>query len=343
MSNVIKLKSEIWNDSLPRLKSDGSIATNGYLSKFENGLSANNALIQADGYTMSASEKAAVEAFIARGIEKGWIEHIMYANAYVGVSGPDGLTPLINNLKNVDGSISDVRISGTASSTSRYLEVCSTFEDGGVTKIYGVGGTRYQRPFSIYSLVNKNFKFKNAGKAEFTIDYFFDDKENATPCYIAGSSGQKEETGAAIILAARKMNTGSFGSFLNVNNTSIFNDGSKAGNDKPIFVSEYFSNTKALRRVYDVNGELVIDKIHTYNDLGMENILNAKPETSDFYINAVFVGGYKETTASAASLSRPNVIPYTSFTDGLMTDTQMADYAAAVCDLVVGLGKVSVS
>lgn len=94
MATVTKLKAAVSNKNLPILGEDGNLYDY-YTGRYSNKLSEL-------GYTLSATERNALQAFIQEGINKGWIEKVKYLMPFIGgESAPiTGIVPLIDDVAN---------------------------------------------------------------------------------------------------------------------------------------------------------------------------------------------------------------------------------------------------
>jgi len=94
MTTVTKFKFDVSNPYLPFLRDDGSIVSF-YLGNYTTKL--------ADlGYTLPEAKEEIIDAFINKGIEKGWIAYLYYFLPIVGTSSAlkTGAVPLIDTVGN---------------------------------------------------------------------------------------------------------------------------------------------------------------------------------------------------------------------------------------------------
>lgn len=98
MATVTKLKAAVNNKNLPILTSEGEL-TNYYVGMYLD-------KIEETGYSLSVSEKTAINAFIDSAIQNGYINYIQYMLPFIGDSSHSkaGIVPLIDNVDNYEMS-----------------------------------------------------------------------------------------------------------------------------------------------------------------------------------------------------------------------------------------------
>ena len=91
-TTVTKLKAEVQNNNLPYLTESGSVEQY-YVGRYIDALAEL-------GYTLTASEKQAIDTFIQSGIDEGWIDEVKYFMPFIGSSSiPEAtLVPLVDQV-----------------------------------------------------------------------------------------------------------------------------------------------------------------------------------------------------------------------------------------------------
>lgn len=91
-TTVTKLKAEVQNNNLPYLTESGSVEQY-YVGRYIDALTK-------VGYTLTTSEKQAVDAFIKSGIDEGWIDGVKYFMPFIGSSSTPKATlvPLVDQV-----------------------------------------------------------------------------------------------------------------------------------------------------------------------------------------------------------------------------------------------------
>jgi hypothetical protein len=102
MATVTRLKAEVDNKNLPIIGDDGNLY-NYYYGRFFSKM-------YELGYTISAAEKNALNAFIEDGVDNGWIEKVKYLLPFIGSESTPltGLVPLIDNIADYELAVSSV-------------------------------------------------------------------------------------------------------------------------------------------------------------------------------------------------------------------------------------------